>query len=90
MIEPSRTSTFPMVRPLRDESPQRTLPDLMVDLVNRLTSLPGRKAVELPRGSVHSYRDQDFEYVEIALTGVDDVEADICIHGGRVFVRIVR
>lgn len=62
----------------------------MLELVNRLTGLPGRKTVESPRGSVHSYRDQDFEYVEIKLNSVEDFEADICIHDGRAFVRIVR
>jgi hypothetical protein len=62
----------------------------MLDLVNRLTGLPNRKTAESPRGSVHSYRDRDFEYVEVALVGADDVEADICIHDGRAFIRIVR
>ena len=91
MIEPSRTSAFPLIRALRaDEALQRPIPDLMLDLVDRLTGLPNRKTAESPRGSVHSYRDRDFEYVEVALVGADDVEADICIHGGRAFVRIVR
>jgi hypothetical protein len=91
MIEPSRTSTFPLIRAHRaDEALQRPIPDLMLDLVNRLTGLPNRKTAESPRGSVHSYRDRDFEYVEVALVGADDVEADICIHDGRAFIRIVR
>ena len=91
MIESSHTNTFPLVRaPRIDEALGQTLPDLMLDLVGRLTRRSGRTAVESPRGAVHRYRDSDFEYVEMALSGIDDVEADICIHGGRIFVRIVR
>ncbi len=91
MIESSRTNTIPLVRaPRIDEVPSRTLPDLMLDLVGRLTSPTARTAAESPRGVVHRYRDADFEYVEMALSGIDDVEADICIHGGRIFVRLAR
>jgi hypothetical protein len=91
MIEPSRTNSCPLVRaPRIDEMPERTLPDLMLDLVGRLTRPSARIAVESPRGAVHRYRDANFDYVEMALNGIDDVEADICIHDGRIFVRIVR
>lgn len=91
MIESTRTNTFPLVRaPRIDEAQERTLPDLMLDLVGRLTRPSGRAVAESPRGAVHRYRDADFDYVEMALGGIEDVEADICIHGGRIFVRIVR
>lgn len=91
MIESSRTNPFPLVRaPRIDETPEQTLPELMLDLVGRLTTPPGKKVLGSPRGAVHRYRDADFDYVEMALNGIDDVEADICIHGGRIFVRIVR
>jgi hypothetical protein len=91
MIDSPRTNTFPLVRaPRIDEVAERTLPELMLDLVGRLTTRAGRTAAESPRGAVHRYRDADFEYVEMALNGIEDVEADICIHGGRIFVRIVR
>jgi hypothetical protein len=90
MIESMRTNAFPLVLARGDESPGRTLPDLMIDLVKRLTNRSGRKAADTQRGLVHQYQDKDFDYVEVALTGLDDVVADICIHGGRVFVRIAR
>lgn len=91
MIESSRTNTFPLVRaPRIDEAPEQTLPDLMLDLVGRLTRSAGRATVDLPRGAVHRYKDSDFDYVEMSVAGIDDVEADICIHAGRIFVRIVR
>ena len=91
MIESSRTNSLALVRaPQIDAAPSRSLPELMHDLVGRLSRASGRIALESPRGAVHRYRDADFDYVEMALNGIDDVEADICIHGGRIFVRIVR
>lgn len=92
MIESSRTATFPLVQASRvvEEETGRGLPGLMLELVDRLTRSPGRRLEKSALGTVHRYRDQDFDYVEIALNGIDDVDADICIHDGRIFVRIVR
>jgi hypothetical protein len=92
MIESSRAGSFSLVRaPGGDvEDSGRGLPDLLLDLVHSLTRPAGRSTVESPLGTVHRYRDADFEYVEVALRGIDDVDADICIHAGRIFARIVR
>jgi hypothetical protein len=92
MIESSHTNSFSLIRAPGGvvEDPRRGLPDLLLDLVHRLTAPSGRKPVESPLGTVHRYQDDDFDYVEVALRGIDDVDADICIHGGRIFARIVR
>jgi len=71
-----------------DRSPQ--LPDLVHDLLGSLDRLRGGQAVGGRKRAVRRFRDDDFHYLEVALPGLDGVEADINIHEGRLYIRVMR
>lgn len=95
MIESALTQLAPATLPPRtEESAGSRAAALTRDLFVLLTQLRTRRAPRAGRGAARRgarvYRDRDFEYVEVAAPGLDDVEADICIHGGRIFIRVPR
>ncbi len=86
----SCTVTLPLVRPAPQAEARRSLPELVTDLLGRLSHLRSRKGTDASKRSVHRYRDQDFNYVEVVVPGLEGVEADICIHDGCIYIRVVR
>jgi len=91
MIESTLSHPQPTVRPPQaDESAGFLLAGLTRDLFDLLNRLRARRAPGAPRRGARVYRDRDFEYVEVAVPGLGGVEADICIHGGRVYLRMPR
>lgn len=91
MIESTLTQPSLAVRsPRAEESAGSRVAGLTRDLFVLLTQLRTRRAPGSPRRGARVYRDQEFEYVEVAIPGLGDVEADICIHGGRVYLRMPR
>lgn len=73
-----------------DKSAGYVLAGLTRDLFDLLAGLRARRAPGAPKRGARVYRDQEFEYVEVAVPGLGGVEADICIHGGRVYLRVPR
>ncbi len=92
MIEATLTQLPPAVRsPRAEDSAGSRVAGLTRDLFVLLTQLRTRRAPGTPpRRGARVYRDREFEYVEVAVPGLGDVEADICIHGGRVYLRMPR
>lgn len=88
MIESTLTHHQPAVRsPQADESTGLALAGLTRDLFDLVGRLRGRRA---SRRGLRVYRDPDFEYIEFPVPGLGDAEADICVHGGRVYLRVPR
>jgi hypothetical protein len=79
-----------LVRPGVQSEPRRSLPELVTDLLGCLSHLRSRKGADPSKRSVHRYRDRDFNYLEVALPGFEGVEADICIHEGCIYIRVLR
>ncbi|WP_165249736.1 hypothetical protein [Paludisphaera soli] len=90
MSEVSCNVTLPIVRPAIKPEVRRSLPELVTDLLGCLSSVRSRKGSDPSKRSVHRYRDQDFNYLEVALPGLEGVEADICIHEGCIYIRVLR
>lgn len=91
MIESTLSHPQPAVRsPKADESTGLALVDLTRELFDLVGRLRGRRAAGTSRRGVRVYRDRDFEYVEFAVPGLGETEADICVHGGRVYLRMPR
>lgn len=91
MIESTLSHHQPAVRPTQvEESAGTVLAGLTRDLFDFVSRLRGRRAAGTSREGIRVYRDQDFEYVEFAVPGLAEAEADICIHGGRVYLRVPR
>jgi len=91
MIESTLTHHQPALRSSQaDDSAGPVLAGLTRDLFDLLSRLRGRRAPGAPRRGARVYRDQEFEYVEVAIPGLGEVEADICIHAGRVYLRVPR
>jgi len=68
----------------------------LLDVLNRLVTAlepprDGAPVLEARRGAVpERWEDGDYFYVEANLAGVPESDIDISIHGGLVFIRIVR
>lgn len=81
---------LPLVQPAVGSESRRSLPELVTDLLGRLNHLRSRKGTDASTRSVHKYRDRDFNYLEVAIPGLEGVEADICIHDGCIYIRVQR
>ncbi|MDG3004189.1 hypothetical protein [Paludisphaera mucosa] len=91
MSETLPFASLPALRPTSMEpSPRRSVAELVHDLLGGLARLDARKGSRRLKQSVHRYHDAEFNYMEVALPGLDGVEADICIHDGCIYVRILR
>lgn len=91
MIDNPRVDSLAIVRPPNVERPPgRSVPELLLDLLKGLTGLETSRSMVRGRRAVRRYRDAEFNYIEAAVPELDGVEADICIHGGRVYVRVAR
>lgn len=73
-----------------ESTARRSIPDLVHDLLRGLTEISRQKAIRSMKRSLRRYRDAEFNYIEIALPGLEGVEADICVHDGCIYVRMAR
>ena len=86
---PARTAPVPapqtpaMVRTGR-------LPNMLQNLLVRLGDLGSKPEARGQAPAVRRYRDDDFNYLEVALPELEGVEADISIHEGCIYVRVLR
>lgn len=91
MFDQPRTKALPILRTQPVEHPSdRTVPEMLLDLLKGLAGLETSRSMVRGRRSVRRYRDAEFNYIEAAAPELDGVEADICIHDGRIFVRVAR
>lgn len=81
------TSVFGELTPV--PVPRRTISELCHDLLRTFSSLAPLRGARGKR-AVRRYRDAEYNYVEAVVPGLEGIEADICIHDGRVFVRVAR
>ena len=70
--------------------PSRPVPALLLDALKGLAGLEPSRAMVRGRRAARRYHDADFHYIEAAVPELDGVEADICIHDGRVYLRVAR
>ena len=91
MFDQPHIDSLPILRTQSVErSPDRTVPELLLDLLKGLAGLETSRSMVRGRRSVKRYRDAEFNYIEAAAPELDGVEADICIHDGRIYVRVAR
>ncbi|AMV39975.1 hypothetical protein [Planctomyces sp. SH-PL62] len=91
MSDTACSISLPLVRPtLHEAESRRSLPELIGDLLGCFAQLKAPRRSAKLQQSVNRYRDADFNYLEVVLPGLDGVEADICIHDGCVYVRVMR
>jgi hypothetical protein len=72
-------------------SNRRSLAVLLDQLVNQLARVRDQDEPKAALGArVARSVDDDFVYLEGEVVDDCDMEADICIHDGRVFIRLIR
>lgn len=90
MFEQPRGDSLPILRAPAARTPARSIPELLLDLLRGVAKLDAPKPAKRAKTAVRRYRDAEFNYIEAAMPGLEGVEADICIHDGRIFVRVAR
>lgn len=82
---------LPLVPTVMEADPaRRSLPELVGDLLGCLSQLKSRKSSARAKSLVSRYRDEEYNYLEVSLPDLEGVEADICVHGGCIYVRVPR
>ncbi len=91
MFDQFRVDSLPSLRPPSlERSSGRTVSELLLDLLKGLSALEVTRTLTRGRRTVRRYRDAQFQYIEAAVPELAGVEADICIHDGRIYVRVAR
>lgn len=86
MSKATATRISALSRPTVEEGP--SLPRILALLIDRLADLGDGVATAGTVDAAASQWDDDYVYLEIQLPPRADLEADISIHDGKVFVRI--
>ena len=76
-------------QPLERDS-ARSVSELLLEALQGLADLETSRSMVRGRRAVRWYHDADFQYIEAAVPELDGVAADICVHDGRVYVRVAR
>lgn len=91
MLNLVSVESFPgLPTPTAESSPSRSAPHLLLDALRGLAAMGASRSVTRGRRVVRHYRDAEYQYIDAALPELEGVEADICIHDGRVYVRLAR
>lgn len=91
MFDLSLVDTTPVAHPpSADRGPARPVSALLLDALQGLSGLASSRSVVRGRRAVRRYHDADFQYIEAAVPELEGMEADICVHDGRVYVRVAR
>ncbi|WP_337175607.1 hypothetical protein [Paludisphaera sp.] len=91
MLDSPLVDALPILRtPAEGGAPGRPVPGLLLAALKGLAGLEPSRSMVRGRRASRRYHDADFHYVEAAVPELDGVEADICIHDGRVYLRVAR
>ncbi len=90
MFDQPHGDSLSLLRTATGRQSGRSVLDLLLDLLKGLAALGESEPAGRTKPAMRRYRDAEFHYIEAAMPGLEGVEADICIHNGRIFVRVAR